>query len=181
VASLFVETQEHSMATAEQMKEQRRLLQAQMDELQRQEDEAAAAALTAQGQPLEDAIQRATTAEALVVQLQDSVVQLQDSVVQLQASSEQLATENRALERKNIELRGKVEDLTTGISGAVQTVLDGVAQSADALKQASNNMAILESNAKGFSRQLQSILDKVNRGVVTNQDTSTARTSGTLR
>ena len=162
------------MATAEELKDKQRSLQAMMDEVQRQVKAQEDAELAAQGQPLEDAIQRATTAEALVVQLQDSLVQLQ-------ARSEQLATENRALERKNIELRGKVEDLTAGVSGAVQIVLNGVAQSADALKQASNNMAILEANAKGHCKNLQSVVEAITRGIATKQDTSAARTSGTLR
>ena len=88
---------------AEDLKEKRRALQAQLEEVQRQEDAArAAAALVAQGQPLTDALLRATTVE--------------DRVEELEASSQQLATQNRKLERTNIQQRQHIEELTARLS-----------------------------------------------------------------
>ena len=140
------------MATVEDIRAQRLEMQAKMEELQRQEDAARAAAdLVDQGQPLNDALQRATTAEARV---------------------EQLATLKRRLERTNIQQRQQIEELTGRLTGTVQTVLDGVAQSADALTQASSNM-------KSFSGALQSVVEALTRGIAAKQDTSTVRTSGT--
>ena len=98
---------------AEDLKSRMKALQAELEEVQRQEDaEKAAAALVAQGQPLTDALLRATTVE--------------DRVEELEASSQQLATQIRKLERTNIQQRQQIEELTGRLTGTVQTVLDGV-------------------------------------------------------
>ena len=151
---------------AEDLKEKRLQLLAQLEELQEQEDaEKAAAALLALNRPLDDALQRATTAEA-------RVVELEATSQELETRSEQLETKNRRLERTNMHQRQQIEELTGRVSGAVQTVLDGVTQSADALAQASSNM-------KSFSSSLQSVVEALTMGIAAKPDTSTARTSGT--
>ena len=158
---------------AEDLKEKRLQLLAQLEEVQKQEDAARdAAALVAQNQPLNDALQRATTAEA-------RVVELEATSQELETRSEQLATLNHRLERTNIQQRQQIEELTASLVGTVQKVADDVAQSADALTQASTNMTILASNARIFNKSLQSVVEALTRGIAAKQDTSTARNSGT--
>jgi len=142
---------------ADDITERRRALQAELDQLQRQEDKArAAAAAAAQGQPLADALQRATAAEARV---------------------QELEKQNRRLERTNTKQLQRMQEFTAKHATAVETVLEGVAQQADALQQTSNTWQVLAANAKGFKDNLQSLHLDLVRGVEAKpqQDTSTAR------
>ena len=158
---------------AEDLKEKRLQLLAQLEEVQKHEDaEKAAAALLALREPLDSALQRATTAEA-------RVVELETTSQELETRSEQLATLNRRLERTNIQQRQQIEELTARLVGTVQKVADDVAQSADALTQASSNMTILANNARIFNKSLLVVVEGLTRGIVAKQDTATARNSGT--
>jgi predicted RNase H-like nuclease (RuvC/YqgF family) len=138
------------------------LLQAQLDELQKQEDASrAAAAAAAQGQPLADALERATAAETRVHELEK---------------------QNRRLERSSTKQLQRMQEFTAKHATAVETVLEGVAEQAAALQQTANTWQVLATNAKGFKEKLQSLhLDLVcGIDAKPQQDTSNARLAGAL-
>jgi len=147
---------------AEDMAERRRVLQAELDELQKQEDaNRAAAAAIAQGQPLADALQRATAAETRV---------------------QELEKQNRKLERSSTKQLQRLQEFTGKLTTAVESVLEGAAQQADALQQVSSTLQVLATNAKGLQDKLQGVCFDLGRGpeAKPQQDTSNARLAGAL-